>query len=203
MRTVIAFLTRWPPGREKVGRWIIFGVTIPLILGWLFPILACLCFAAKWRDLRFEPTLVLSGVWRPWAAGLWGYSTALLRGMMLTQTARNETVEADTTVERHEHVHVRQFEDACITALLIGLTALVLPPVHEWWWVPWAVSPLYVPVQWVTAWLRGWNPYEDSEIELSAYAQTNILRRLGTSFQEQREAERAVELRIPVDPPGA
>lgn len=179
-------LTNWPPHREKVGRWVLFGVTAPLIVGWLFPILMCLIFAGRWKSLRFEPTLVLTAQWRDRAAKRWGYSTTILRGIMYEPENINETAEADTRTERHEHVHVRQFEDICVTGLLMGLLALVLPPVHEWWAL-WAFAPVFIAVQWLTAWMRGGDPYRDAEFERSAYAQTDMPRHLEESWQERRE----------------
>ncbi|MGB0971006.1 MAG: hypothetical protein ACPGVG_08595 [Mycobacterium sp.] len=189
-KSLLRKLTTWPSGREKIGRWVLFATTPVLILGWLFPILMCLMFAARWKSLRFEPTLVLTAVWKDWAAERWGYSTTLLRGIVYTERARNDSKEADTRIERHEHVHIRQLEDMTLTGLFLGLVSLFFPPATQWLALC-VLAPLALVVQWVTAWLRGGDPYRDSELERSAYAQTDLPRKLNTSWQEERERQLA------------
>ena len=165
-------LTNWPPKRERVGRWVLFALSLPIALGWLFPLLMCLIGAGRWKKLRFEPTLVLTTEWRDWSAKIWGFSTTLGRGIMYKASAKDDTKEPSTRIEKHEHIHVRQFEDASVMGLCLGLVSLAAPTVSEWFWV-WAMTPAFLATQWVTAWARGWNPYRASQMELSAYGLTN------------------------------
>jgi len=84
-----------------------------------------------------------------------------------------------SSLQKHEHVHVEQFEAAMLSALLTsvwvsivvaalghGLAALVL------WLLLWWSGGLLGPVGgWIAAWLRGEDPYRGSAHEESAYSQ--------------------------------
>lgn len=181
-------LAAWKQGpRRSIGRWILLVLSLPIMVGWLFPLIACLFGLASFRELRLEPTLVLSTVWRPWAAKLWGASTTLGRGIVYSPGFRDESKRANTRIERHEHVHVRQFEDASIAALFVGILALFWPLAWKWL-VLWLATPIIIFVtQWLTAFARGGSPYLDAEFERSAYAQTKLCN--NASWLEQREKE--------------
>jgi len=154
--------------RKKIGKWVLIVLSLPLMVGWIFPLLACLCFAAKWSQLRIEEGLVLSTVWRPWAAARWDYSTTLFRGIVYWPGD-----VGGKWAHAHEHVHVRQFEDATIQGLVLAFLVTLLPPAYSVW-VGWAVAPALLGMQWLTSWLRGQEAYYDSEMERSAYAQTDL-----------------------------
>jgi len=148
-------------------------LTAPLLLGWVFPVLACLLFLGRWSSLRWESPLVLSGEWHPEIGKQWGYSTTLFKGLMYRPGYRDETREPSTRIERHEHVHVRQFEDAAVAGLLAGVVVWAATGRWEAVVILWPGMPVLLISQWLTSGLRGLNPYRGSEMERSAYSQTD------------------------------
>ena len=112
--------------------------------------------------------------------------------MVYTPQAYDDTAEADNRVERHEAVHVRQAEDENLKALLVAL-AVLLTTGH--WLLAvgiWCSGGLWLFVHNATAIIRyGFaNAYRDAEHERSAYAQTDLPRALGKSWEELRDAAR-------------
>ena len=143
-------------------RILLYILTWPAFLGWLFP-LTMRIFAAT--DLRFVGEGVLAATWRPWAAKRWKYSTTLSRGMVLQADADERTV-------KHEFVHVRQVEDRLLLALIVScLIASV--QWNPWWLILWPTGVAWQLPNFLTAVLRGGDVYRDTEHERSAYSQTD------------------------------
>lgn len=151
-----------------LGRLLLFAITLPWSLtvgyGWVF--LFCLIGAA--HELRWEPTAVLTAIWRPWAAKRWRYSTTLGRGIIYHADRRAPRGEPWTTIQDHEHVHIRQVEDLMLLSLCVGST--VYAASGKWWlgllcW--WSGGAWQIP-GFATAFLRGGNPYRDAEHERHA-----------------------------------
>jgi hypothetical protein len=176
-----------------MARWTVMALTAPLCLTWLLGLLAMALGLA--RAPRWEGPAVLSLVWSDWVAKRWKYSTTLGRVIFYQADHRDDDADIDTRLERHEHVHVRQVEDIMVHSLPIALAA--------WWLYGWAfalgiwsASPLLILLNYVTAALRyglgkdkdgNWLFYVESEHERSAYAQTDLPRKLHTSWQALRE----------------
>ena len=150
--------------------YVLFAITAPwsLTVGWSWVLLMRL-FAAT--DLRWEPGLVLTAEWRPWAARIWRYSTTLGRGIIYQ--SRHREAGKWTSIQAHEHVHIRQIEDAMALSLVLGL--IVGGVTGNWWLgaVLWWSGGMHQLPNFLTAMLRGGNAYRDSEHERSAYAQTD------------------------------
>lgn len=147
-----------------------------LLCGWLFVLLFMLIGAAYAPRLDSKCRYVLTARWRHWAATRWRYSTTVGFGIVLRPMAGE-------SVLRHERVHVRQFRDAALLALVVALVA----------WLGGAdglavallalLSPLYLLPHYLGAVLGGVPVYRGSEHERSAYAQTQELD--GPSWQER------------------
>jgi hypothetical protein len=106
-------------------------------------------------------------VWRPKRAAKWRYSNAA--GVLVIYHPDHLGIEE---VQRHEAIHVRQSQDECAQAFVVGLAVLA------WSWqaalVVWFAAPLIKLVNYATAWLRGLDAYRGAEHERSAYAQVEI-----------------------------
>jgi hypothetical protein len=166
-------------------RWLLFAVTLPwtLTIGWGWVLLMTAIFACK--TLRFEPTGVLTAVWRPWAAKVWKYSTTLGTGIIYQPEVRAYQGKPWTPTQEHEHVHVRQVQDQMLLALVVGTAVLLTVGFTTGRWdvgaitgaILWWSGGLWQVTNFITAGLRhGWNlrgVYRGSEHELSAYAQTS------------------------------
>lgn len=175
-------------------RWVLFVVALPsTLIAYVLGALSMLCYMA--RGPRFEDGLVLSLEWRPWFAQRWRYSTKLFRTVWYQPHARTQPGEEATRLERHEHAHVRQFEDESLKGLLIGLLLLAVGGHVAWLFALWTMWPAMLIVNYVPAMLR-WgfrNAYRDSEHERSAYAQTDTVTSmmLGSSWDRHRERKRS------------
>ena len=119
---------------------------------------------------------------RKYAGNFWKYGTTLAYGIIYGPGAipENDTTVADTRHERHEDVHVRQAQDELVTSFLVGLAVGIGFWAHGhgvagvvWWMCLWLSGIAWRAPNFLTAWLRGGNPYRDSEHERSAYAQTD------------------------------
>lgn len=173
-------------------RYVLFAITAPwsICVGWL--VLLFLYAIGAVKDLRWEGTLVLTAVWSDWVVrprslpwgpmlngerqktALWQYSTTLSRAVAYQPGWRQTPW---SRVQFHEHVHVRQVEDAMSWSFLMGVLVLVFS--SNWITGAWLGTLIWFlggasqSVNWLTAWARGGDPYRDSEHELSAYAQTD------------------------------
>jgi hypothetical protein len=147
-----------------------------LLWGWLFVGLGLALWAARSPALDAGCPYVLTARWRPWVTARWRYSTTIGFGVILQPGASE-------LVARHERVHVRQFRDAALLALVAAAVAWAggagAPTV-----IALALcSPLYLLPHYLGAVLGGSPIYRGSEHERSAYAQTQELD--GPSWQER------------------
>lgn len=177
-----------------MGRWAVMALSAPLMLTWGLGALAMVLGIA--RDPRWEGPAVLSLVWSEWISKRWRYSTTLGRVIFYQPDHRDDDADIDTRLERHEHVHVRQCEDLMVHAIPVGIAAWLIYDAWLFGLLVWALSPLLIFLNFVTAAARygtgknkdgAWIPYVESEHERSAYAQTDLPRKLGTSWQALRE----------------
>lgn len=147
-------------------RWILFVTSLPtVIVSWIVVLGAVALRMAQ--DLKWEPGLVLTAIWRLDT----DWSITVGRGVLYT---RREPWERRLAIQVHEHVHVRQVEDLCLTAFLIGsMVAIWLP------WLGagiWASGGLWIFVGYLASLFRvgSWDTqriYVETETEKSAYCQ--------------------------------
>jgi hypothetical protein len=126
------------------------------------PVLTCSFRASSWPA-------------RTWYSK-WGGTTA---GHAIIYNAGEQTPGGWSHVQKHEHVHVEQFEGACVSGFILGLLAFVPvislghpeAAVGLWLGIWWAGYMLMGIGNWIAAWLRGEDPYRGSAHEESAYSQ--------------------------------
>lgn len=166
--------------RLRILRALLYLLTAPGFLGWLFPILAMATYAAK--SPRMLPGLVLAAEWRPWAAKLWKWSTTFGRGVVLHPERSEATI-------RHELVHVAQFEDRILLAFFVALVLATVLPV-SWALGAWISGLAWMAPNFLSAVLRGGHVYYDAEHEEAAYARTLriIPDDVGKTFDEVLDA---------------
>lgn len=100
-----------------------------------------------------------------YAGGAFGHCAWYLDGMT------DNTEAIDTTIERHEHVHIEQFEVFAVTGFIIGIAAAICCSAPILFFGIWFItSPLSVISGWFVAWLRWVDVYRGSMHERSAYA---------------------------------
>lgn len=94
-------------------------------------------------------------------------------------------------VQRHEDVHVIQYEIAMFCATVCALLCLATYLLGVWWLGPvlcyasgWALKAA---AGWLVAWLRGGDPYLDAEHERSAYAQIALEEITGRELEIRRD----------------
>lgn len=156
--------------KSRILRALLYVLTAPTFIGWLFPILMMAIYAAK--APRMEPGLVLTAEWRSWVLKFWKYSTTISRGIIYQPHHRATPKNPRPRLMRHEHVHVRQAEDRTLLALVVALVVATVAP------FPFAVGLWVSGIAWqlpnfLSAVLRGGHVYRDAEHERSAYAQTD------------------------------
>jgi hypothetical protein len=169
--------------------WLLLLVALPTALGsWLLLTLLIL-FGFAHRP-RWAPGLLFTAAWRPWVPTR--FSVTLGRAVVFTPLAYDDTAAADNRVERHEAVHVRQAEDENAKALLLGGATWLVTGNHWLALAIWCSGGLWLFLHNVTAVLRYGlaNGYRDAEHERSAYAQTDLPRALGKTWEELREEAR-------------
>lgn len=166
-------------------RWILFVFTLPWALTISWPWIMLLRAIGAVDELEWEPTGVLTAELRPWTTKLWRYSTTLGRGIIYQPGRRAPKGQPWTSIQAHEHVHVRQIEDLMLLSFIVGLVVAV--STGHWgiglalWWS----GGMWQLPDFITAMLRGGNAYRDSEHERSAYAQTDLVQ--GKSWAEPQE----------------
>jgi len=117
-------------------------------------------------DLRHNGGMV-TGVWRPWFARRWKYSTfwGYAGGLHPSSVGVPRVIQ-------HEFVHCRQVQDVMLHALAVG--AVVAIDGSPWLGLGiWTSGGTWLLLNWLTSWIRGGHFYRDSEHERSAYAQTD------------------------------
>lgn len=160
-------------------------ISLPtLVVGWLYVLL----FSWGIDAIRVDKDAVLLGRQRDWFHEKWGFSTTIARGMLLSKSVWQEADEPKNRVREHEDVHLRQFEDAALLGLVLGL--IVSAVTGNWLWLLlWLFSPAFLLPNFVMAFLRharlrpadrSWvdhwilqTMYRDSEHERSASGQTD------------------------------
>lgn len=165
--------------KRNVQGWILFAFALPgVLVGYLWLLLLCVVYVAEWKSLRFQGAGVLTARTRQWAAEYWGFSTTLGRAVLYHPNSYDDTpLILDRRVERHEFVHIKQWEDELVQAFLVGLVSALVT--GNWWLFVgiWCSGVAWKLPNFVTAVLRyGWRGlYRDTEHERSAYGQTDIL----------------------------
>ena len=179
--------------KTNAQSWTLFAISLPgVVVGYAWLLLLCLLFVAEWRSLMFQGAGVLVARTHPKAARFWGFSTTVGRAILYHPHVYDGTRELEGRVERHEFVHVRQFEDDQLRSLL---TALVIwfATGSAWSLVLWPAGLLAMVPNFLTAFLRFGRKglYRDAEHERSAYAQTDIVRVTGKGWDQLRDEDRA------------
>jgi len=140
------------------------ALSLPLFgIGLVYVGLACLLGFA--HGFRLEGD-VFTATWRDWVAKRWHYTTTAGRGVI----GHPEHRKHRERIWFHEMVHVRQQEDLCALGLLIAIPVAWLgqPYIAVLLWV---AAPAGHLLGYLTAWLRGGDPYYDAEHERAAYSQ--------------------------------
>jgi hypothetical protein len=163
--------------KNNAAGWILFALTWPMLVGWLWVLGMCLFRRAEWSTLRFQGAGVLTA--RRTERSDKGFSTTLGRGICYSREVYDDTVALDHPIERHEFVHIKQYEDDCVRAAIIGL--ITAGAAGNNWWLGLGVyvsSIFWLLPNYLTAVLRyGMKGiYRDTEHERSAYAQTDLIR---------------------------
>jgi hypothetical protein len=179
--------------KNNVPGWVLFALTCPLVLGWVWLLIMCVFRRVEWSSLRFQGAGVLVG--RKTKKADTGFSTTIGRAMAMSRREYDDTKAFDGPIERHEVVHIKQYEDDVLTALLVGLVA---GAADNNWGLGFGIyvsGVAWMLPNYVTAVMRyGWKgAYRDTEHERSAYAQTDMVRALGgehTSWDEMRDEAR-------------
>ena len=219
---------------NRVAGWVLYAFTAPAsALGYLWVVACCLLGLARFKTLRLEGAGILTTEWREWFAkgrdgkGLTHFSTTVGRAVIFQpggrqvsgpRRAADPSTTLDEYIERHERVHVHQFEDAALAGFFAGLLTMIFMTARfemrfdeslAVFFVLWCASPLSLVVGFITALLRyGHIPapagrsrfrhllsiaYRDSEHERSAYAQTESLQGDVSSWWTQRDRDRRNE----------
>ena len=175
---------------KLAGKIILLVLALPAyVLGFLYVGLFSLGFCHRWR---IDPeTWAPEAVWRPWVTKVWKYGTTLGCGVIHHPDGviGDETAEADTPHEKHEDVHVRQWQDACVLSLVLAIVnaGMVAGNVGAGWvflW-NWTLGVAYMAPNFLTAVLRGGHIYRDTEHERSAYSQTDPRMPNGESWLDE------------------
>lgn len=136
------------------------------------PVLTCELRAGSWPAETWYVHHVVDGVKRTWGGTTLGH--AIFYGVDIRRAG--EWVH----IQKHEHVHVEQYEGHCVAAFVVSLivwivlaalghfTAAFVTWICLWWSCSYLVS---FGANWLTAFLRGENFYRGSSHEESAYSQ--------------------------------
>lgn len=185
--------------------WVLFGLALPaVIIGWLWLLVLCILFVAEWSSLRFQGAGVLTARTRKRAAKFWGYSTTVGHAILYHPLAYDDTPAVDNRTERHEFVHIKQWEDALAASFLGGAVVATV----GWalldmnagqgiasWALIWCLGVAAMLPNFFTAVMRyGWKGiYRDTEHERSAYAQTDLIHQSIASWDQLRDEHRKVQ----------
>lgn len=173
------------------GKLVLFIVSLPhVLLGYLFVGLT-LALGLSER-FAYEPGWVPTVQWRPWVDRRYRYSTTIGRGISYKPAHRDDPEFVNTQLERHERKHIWQGEDLCFISFLLG--ALITIVTGDWilGLIIWSSAVIWLAVNFITAGLRERDftiegMYRNAEHERSAYAQCDLIRHLGKSWEELRE----------------
>ena len=147
-------------------RYALIPTSLPgYIEGLLFILLAHVFFLAEGIQWDKEH-LYFKSTWRPWVEKHWHYSTTLGHGTIYQSKAGDR-------IHQHEPIHIRQIDDMLILSFIIGILCGAAAGSFWWFLGIWCSGIAWQLPNFLTAWLRGGDPYRDSEHERSAYAQTD------------------------------
>lgn len=190
---------------RTLGRWLAWALPLPCSLA----VGASLSALGFWwifaRDWRIEwdehDVPYLAGSWRAWCDDEdgdgpdrgWRYSTTFCAHIVVFQ--RRHRYAASPRIRRHEGRHRLQAQTAALLALWLAAIAAF----HgAWWFAGLLVASSYglMLPGFVTAWLRGENPYRDSDHEVCAYSEHDVIetQHVGRSWGEVRAEERGEQL---------
>lgn len=201
--------------------YVLFVLTAPfgVIIGWGW--LALLFCVGAVKSFRWEPTLVLTAVFREWVIKprvlpwspknesntkrpipLWRFSTTLGRAIAYQPNHRASINAPWTSVQHHEHVHIRQAEDRGFCMLAVGLITMLIvgPSTGDWslavglFILFWLFGGFLQAVNLLTAAMRASDAYHDSEHERSAYAQTDPWGPAGESWLEMKARQKHTKI---------
>jgi hypothetical protein len=194
--------------KANLTGWVLYALALPTaIVGYIWMGLLIITFMADVKSIRFQGAGVITAKTRDWAKW-WGWSTTIGRSILYHPTAYDETPEIDNRIEHHEFVHIRQFEDACVSGLVGGLVVsalciwicgLSVSQFFGVWMMIWLFSIGSMLTNFLTGPMRFGikGIYRDTEHERSAYAQTDVIRVLKKdgnwtyeSFEELRDQAR-------------
>ena len=184
---------------NNAAGWVLFALSLPaVIFGYIAMGLLFLFRIAEFKTRRWQGAGVLTARANPKFAKRWGFTTTLGRAVLYHPSAWDQTEEVDNQVEKHEFVHIKQWEDACVWGFASGLFSGLL----AWWMTGYGVGAFFA--VWMTVWLLSvatmatnfltaiarYGPkgiYLDTEHERSAYAQTDLIRHADMSWDDIRD----------------
>lgn len=151
--------------------------TIPLdLIAWIIVLVAWLLLGTRlhwieglWCELKQKPANAISKIWRK----QWGGVTLGHGGLLRPGAAGGEGI--DTKIERHEHVHVEQYEASMLVSFIIAIAVLATIRTIDAAilagaiWITGGVLPYVASL--LQAWLRGEQAYGGSHLEEAARAQ--------------------------------
>jgi hypothetical protein len=173
------------------GKVLLFIISMPsVILGYLYVGL-CLLLGLS-EKFAYEPGLVPTVQWRPWVDKRYRFSLTIGRGISYKPARRDDPTEINTQLERHERKHIWQQEDNCFQSFLLGLPIAIITGDWILGLIIWSSAVVWLSVNFVTAGIRFHDfsidgMYRNAEHERSAYAQTDLPRSLGKSWEQLRE----------------
>lgn len=177
----------------KKSRWFLFVLCLPWALTISYPMVGLLLLIGWAEKARWGHYGVLTAVWKEKIAKKWGYSTTAGHAVVYMPGLRAEGSDPVTSIEKHEDVHVRQYEDN----MFIGFLAmLVLGLAFGCWWgglLIWWSAGIWQAISYLTAGFRwGFSQetmYRNAEHERSAYAQTDVTKRdTEMSWEDEQKA---------------
>jgi hypothetical protein len=175
----------------KLGSWILLITSAQsFLLGHLY-VGAALLFGFA-RKPAYEPGLVLTAEWRDWMDQRCRYSITIGRGIIYSPKRRDDPEQVNTLLERHERKHIWQQEDCAFMATLVGGTVAAVTGDWILGLMIWASAIFWLAVNFIIAGIRFHDfsyegMYRNAEHERSAYAQCDLIRHLGKSWEELRE----------------
>ena len=177
---------------KYTGRIVLYFISLPsVLLGWIYIGFTMLTGMA--HRFEFEAGLVPTVEWRDWFDKKCKYSVTIGRGISYKPAVRDDDPEIiDTRLERHERKHIWQQEDCCFMSALIGLCVFIFTGNWVAGLLIWASAVAWLSANFITAGIRFADfsiegMYRNAEHERSAYAQTDLPRKLGKSWEELRE----------------
>lgn len=164
---------------SAVGRVFLWACALPFNLALAWPLLLAFRALGLVRDLGTERDGVLVATFtRRWTGQLnvngrprrWPWSTTIGHAIAYQERHRAPKGAPETPLQRHEHGHVEQAENAALRAFVIAL--VVWAATGDWVLALalWASSYAWLVTNFAAAWMRGRDPYLGAEHEVHARA---------------------------------